>query len=136
MDRTILIIDDNEDDVLIAERTIAKLSREVKTLAVPNGEAGLALLRTMEALPAFILLDLKMPGMGGIEFLRAIRSDERFKGIAVAVLTHSDLKSDVADSQHAGANVVLRKTFSMEKFKAEIREIMERWLPQLVIPAP
>ncbi len=67
MSRTVLIIDDNENDILITKRVLSKMGRDIKVEAALNGEAGLELLQGGHPLPTLILLDLKMPGMDGIE---------------------------------------------------------------------
>jgi CheY-like chemotaxis protein len=128
MERTVLIIDDNEDDVLIAERVLSGIGGNIRTEAASSGEAGLALLRGGKALPALILLDLKMPGMGGIEVLQRIRGDKDMRHIPVVVVTHSDLMADVAASYKAGANAVLRKAVDVDQFRKEVKRVLERWV--------
>lgn len=128
MRQSVLIIDDNQDDVLIAKRVLSRLKRGVRTEVASDGEAGLALLAAEETLPSLILLDLKMPRMGGIEVLRKIRGDHRFKGIPVIVVTHSALESDVSACVEAGANEVLHKAFDFELFSKEIETVLDRWL--------
>lgn len=124
----VLIIDDNQDDVLIAKRVLSRLKRSIRTEVAPGGTEGLSLLSGEETLPALILLDLKMPGMDGVEVLRRIRGDGRLKDIPVVVLTHSALESDVAACYKAGANGVLHKAFDIDRFSREIGAVLERWL--------
>lgn len=124
----VLIIDDNQDDVLIATRVLSRLRHDVKTEVASDGEEGLNMLYNAKTLPALILLDLKMPGMGGVEVLRRIRSDLRLESVPVIVVTHSALESDVAACREAGANGVIHKAFDIERFSREIETVLERWL--------
>ena len=59
MQQTILIIDDDENDVLITKRALLKIDPEIRVETAASGEAGLAFLRNGSELPALILLDLK-----------------------------------------------------------------------------
>ncbi len=128
MTQTILIIDDSQDDVLITKRVLSRIRQDIRTEVAFSGEKGLALLRDGGALPSLILLDLKMPGMGGLEVLRVIRSDKRLKDIPVVVVTHSALESDVAASYNAGANGVLHKEFNIDQYCKDIESLLVRWL--------
>ncbi len=125
---TILIIDDSQDDVLITEMVLAKVGRDLATQSASSGEEGFAVLKDGKVNPALILLDLKMPGMGGIEFLRRIRSDEGLKHIPVVVVTHSSLDVDVKASYAAGADGFVQKAFDMDQFGREIQRALDRWL--------
>ena len=125
---TVLIIDDSQDDVLIARRVFSRLKRGIRTEVASDGEEGLAFLGRERTLPSLILLDLKMPGMGGIEVLRRIRGDQRLKSVPVIIVTHSALESDVAACLEAGANAVLHKAFDIDRFGKEIEAVLDRWL--------
>lgn len=122
MKRTVLIIDDSEDDILLTQMVLAKIGLEIRTESALSGGQGLALLGDGRPLPSLVLLDLKMPGMGGLDVLRAIRSNERLRGIPVIVVTHSDLESDRDSCYDAGANSFLHKSVDMDRFAVEIRE--------------
>ncbi len=128
MERTVLIIDDSEDDILLTQRVLAKIGQQIRTEAALNGEQGLALLREKTALPSLVLLDLKMPGMDGLDVLRVMRSDERLRRIPVIVVTHSDLESDREASSRAGANSFLNKSVDLDRFAFEIRSELEKWM--------
>lgn len=125
---TVLIIDDNQDDVLITRRVLSRLKRGIRTEVASSGSEGLSFLKKERDLPALVLLDLKMPGMDGIEVLRRIRGDQRLKSMRVIVVTHSTLESDVAACYEAGADGVLQKAFDIERFSREIEGALDRWL--------
>ncbi len=125
---TILIIDDNEDDVLLMKVALEKTGRYFKTEVAASGEVGLALIREGKTPPKLVLLDLKMPGMDGLEVLREIRNDESFGRMPVVVVTHSDLKSDKQAAVEAGANSYLHKATDLDQFRKDLEYILERWL--------
>jgi len=127
---TILIIDDNLDDVEITKRTLARMDRELKVETALRGETALELLRREEALPALILLDLKMPGMSGFDTLRKIRADERMKHIPVIIVTSSSLEADEKAGYEAGADAFLHKAFDIDRFERDIKSVLDRWLKQ------
>ncbi len=124
--KLILIIDDSEDDILLTQMALSKLGRKIKVESALGGEEGLAALRDGSALPAMILLDLKMPRMGGLDILRAIRKDERLCRIPVIIITHSDLESDKEASYKAGATGFLAKSIDLDRFTKDIGWLFER----------
>lgn len=123
-----MIVDDDPDDTEMTKRVLSKSGFEVKVEAVLHGEAALELLRKEDDLPSLILLDLKMPGMGGIDTLRRIRADERLKNITVVILTNSLLEADKKESYDAGANGFLQKAFDIDRFGRDVLSALERWL--------
>jgi two-component system response regulator len=128
MTHNILIIDDNPDDVEIAKITLAGMDRELKVETAPRGEDALDLLRSGKALPSLILLDLKMPGMSGFDVLRKIRADERTKPIPVIIVTASSLEADEKEGYEAGAEAFLHKAFDINRFRRELKSLLERFL--------
>jgi CheY-like chemotaxis protein len=127
VDQTVLIIDDNEDEVLLAKKVIAKTGLKMRTEVALSGKAGIELLER-GTLPALIMIDLKMPGMSGVETLRRIRADKRFADIPVVVATNSSLTSDRQDAIDAGADVFFQKSFDIEEYGREITRLLERWM--------
>ncbi len=128
MQPTILIIDDNEDDVLLMKLVLSKTGRDLRTEVAFSGEAGLALIGGGKTSPELILLDLKMPRMDGIEVLRKIREDMSLNRIPVVIVTHSDMESDQQASIKAGADSFLHKASDINQFKKDIEHILDRWL--------
>jgi CheY-like chemotaxis protein len=128
MQPTIIIIDDNEDDVLLMKLVLSKTGRDFRTEVALSGEAGLTLIRGENTSPKLILLDLKMPGMDGIETLRKIRDDETLCKIPVVIFTHSDLPSDEQAAVKAGADRFLHKATDLGQFKKDIECVLDRWL--------
>jgi len=128
MQPVILIMDDNEDDALLTKLVLSKMKWGFKTEVALSGEAGLALIQGGNLRPNLILLDLKMPGMDGIEVLRTLRGDKRLSSIPVVIVTHSGLKSDEQACVNAGANSYLHKSTDINQFKKELECILICWL--------
>lgn len=123
----VLVVDDDPDDREITGRALAKIGCGVTCMTACRGEEALALLRGCADLPSIILLDLKMPGMNGIDTLRAIRSDDRLKHIPVVIVTNSTLESDRSAALAAGANAFLHKAFDLDQYGRDIEDQLERW---------
>lgn len=98
MDRTtnILLVDDDEIDVMNVRRAFKKGKIENPLFHAEDGLAALEMLRdgSIPKHRRLVLLDLNMPRMNGIEFLRALRDDPELHGTAVVVLTTSDEERD------------------------------------------
>lgn len=126
---TILIIDDEFDDIELATIALNESRPDIDVKSALGGIPALALLRSRGDKSELILLDLKMPGMNGIEVLRAIRADDRVKEIPVVVVTSSSLKSDRVKAIAAGANDYIQKPMSLDQFIQDLKPILHRWLP-------
>lgn len=126
--KKIMIIDDSEDDVLLTQMVLTKIGKNIKIETALSGEAGLASLRSKGTPPSLVLLDLKMPGMDGLNVLCAIRADERLRSIPVIIVTHSDLESDKGTCYKNGANSFLSKSVDLDQFKENLRKELERWV--------
>ena len=84
--------------------------------------------------PRLILLDLKMPRLGGIEVLRRLKTDERTKIIPVVVLTSSAEEQDVVESYKLGVNSYLVKPVEFSAFTAVITQTGLYWAVMNRIP--
>jgi CheY-like chemotaxis protein len=138
----ILLVEDNHMDV---ELTLDAF-REAKLInvihVVSNGQEALDYVfgrgkyadRVMYPMPNLILLDLKLPGIGGIEVMRCIKATPILKRLPVVILTSSQDEGDRALSYDIGANSFLVKPVSFEGFLAVVRQIEGYWLSLNVAP--
>ncbi|QSW88421.1 response regulator [Flavobacterium endoglycinae] len=100
----ILLIEDDELDTISVERSLKKLEIEYTLHTAYNGLEALQLLRGIEhpLIPDVILLDINMPKMNGIEFLKILRRDERLKELKVFVMTTSSEGTDRTAAEDLG----------------------------------
>ena len=78
--------------------------------------------------PSVVLLDLKLPRVGGLEVLRRLRADERTRVLPVVVLTTSMEERDLIESYHLGANAYVRKPVDFGEFLTAVRQLGLFWL--------
>jgi CheY-like chemotaxis protein len=102
----ILLVEDNLSDAELTVRSLRKIGTKQKVLRLSDGAEALDFIfrkaRFSErdaALPKLILLDLKMPRVGGIEFLRRLRQDAATTDIAVAILTSAVIDKNFLENQ-------------------------------------
>lgn len=93
---SILLVEDDELDIISVQRSLKKLDGEYELHVAYNGKEALSLLldRQPALIPDVILLDLNMPKMNGIEFLKVLRSNEKLKAIQVFIMTTSAETAD------------------------------------------
>jgi CheY-like chemotaxis protein len=127
----ILLVEDDVVDVKTVERAFRELGIAAPLVHRASGEDALEWLRALpdaaDRLPAVILLDLNMPRMNGLEFLRIVKSDPALKRIPVIVLTTSQEESDRAASFELGAAGYVRKPVDFEKFVDAMRIVNRYW---------
>ena len=84
--------------------------------------------RDARDVPALVLLDLKLPKLGGIEVLRQIREDERTRYVPVVILTSSSEEEDIVASLESGANSYVRKPVDFGRFVEQVQRLQVYWL--------
>ena len=78
--------------------------------------------------PRLILLDLKMPRVGGKEVTRALKGDERTRNIPIVIMTSSKEETDIADTYRLGANSYIVKPLDFEQLAEVARQAGYYWL--------
>ncbi len=127
--RCILLVEDNPDDVGLTMRALRKNQLDLEVVVAHDGaEAMEALVGDKRKQPSLVLLDLKLPGMGGLELLRRIRSTYQTRLLPVVVLTSSREESDLIDSYSLGANGYIRKPVNFSEFVEVVRQMTLYWL--------
>ena len=126
--RMIFIIDDSPTDIELTTIALEATGREIVVRSATDGKSALAMLRNGLCMPTLILLDLKMPGMSGIEVLRAIRADDLLRYLPVVVVTSSALESDKKEALAAGASDYIQKPLVLDQFSKELESILRRFL--------
>jgi len=126
--KPILLLEDDTVDAMTVKRALKDLQILNPLIRTGNGEEGLAYLRDEKnPRPCVILLDLNMPKMNGLEFLKVVKSDERFKKIPAIVLTTSrDDQERVRGFQLNVAGYIV-KPVDYTKFVEAVRIVHLYW---------
>lgn len=122
--KPILLVEDDIVDTMTVERALNDLEITNRLIRTINGEEALEYLKSdSKEKPCVILMDLNMPKMNGIEFLKIIKSDEALKEIPVIVLTTSSEEQDIDESFKLGVAGYMVKPVDYEEFLEKIRAI-------------
>jgi len=126
--RPILLVEDDSIDAMAVKRAIKEMKLANTLVHKKNGEEALAHLRDQaNAEPCLIFLDLNMPKMNGLEFLKVLKSDPNLKRIPVVVLTTSNEQRDVVESFKYGVAGYMVKSVDYEKFSQTMKVIDQYW---------
>ncbi|HMB44464.1 MAG TPA: response regulator [Candidatus Methanoperedens sp.] len=134
--RSILLVEDNPDDVALTLRALNKNNIANEVIVAKDGVEALDYLFGEGAyagcdatsVPAVILLDLKLPRIDGLEVLERLRKDERTKFAPVVILTSSKEEQDLVRSYKLGANSYIRKPVDFTRFSEAVRQLGLYWL--------
>ena len=134
--KTILLIEDNPDDVELTLRAFKKSNILNEVVVAQDGVEALDYLfatgaytgRDTTLMPQLILLDLKLPKLDGMEVLRHMRADDRTRLLPVVILTSSKEEQDIVDGYNLGANSYIRKPVDFARFSEAIRQLGLYWL--------
>jgi len=134
--KIILLVEDNPSDVGLTQRALAKSHVANELVVAEDGQEALDYLfgagayagREVTELPTLVLLDLKLPRVGGLEVLRQIRADQRTRRLPVVILTTSKEEQDVAQSYDLGANSYIRKPVDFTQFAQAVEHLGLYWL--------
>jgi CheY-like chemotaxis protein len=125
----ILLVDDDEVDVMTVKRAFAKANIVNKVFVATDGIEALQLLRA-DGVPSsrrLVLLDLNMPRMNGIEFLREIRSDPALQVLTVVVLTTSNEDRDRVEAYQLNVAGYLLKPVTFHSFADVMATLNKYW---------
>ncbi|MDF1656243.1 MAG: response regulator [Verrucomicrobiales bacterium] len=127
-----LLVEDDDDHAMLAERAIKKARIVNRIDRARDGVEAMQYLRgegehAGQPLPNIVLLDLNLPKKSGLEVLAEIRADERLKGIPVVILTTSGDEQDIADAYGNNVNSYLRKPVDFEQFHQMVNDLCLYW---------
>src|SRR6266851_6384723 len=134
---TILLAEDDPNDVILFQRAMERASLSAESLkVVGDGEKAISYLsgqgiyadRDLYPLPALLLLDLKMPRKSGPEVLSWLRKQPQLRYMIVVFLTSSNSSEDVRLAYDAGANSYLVKPVEFIEMVEMIRNVSLYWL--------
>ena len=139
---SILLIEDDPNDVVLVRRAFQRTRSGIPLLVVPNGLEALKYLsgeppyddRQTYPVPDFVLLDLGMPKMSGLEVLVWIRAQPNLKRLPVIILTTSAHEEDAKKAYEAGANSFVVKPSSFDELVEAIRSLTDFWFDGSKLP--
>ncbi|MDQ3049808.1 MAG: response regulator [Bacteroidota bacterium] len=130
---TILLVEDDSVDVINVQRAFKKNNIKNPLSIAKNGLEALNMLRgengyeKIEPQPQVILLDLNMPQMNGLEFLKELRQDQELRSISVFVMTTSNEDRDRLDAYNLNVAGYILKPVSFEKFVSAVSILDSYW---------
>lgn len=126
-----MLVEDDEVDIMNLKRAFKKNNITNPLYIAGNGLEALELLRKCGAedmpLPKIILLDLNMPKMNGIEFLKELRKDETLHGLTVFVMTTSNKDNDIIEAYNLNVAGYILKPLSMDNFMNAVATLSNYW---------
>ncbi len=145
---TILLVEDEESDAKLLCRGFEKINILNRVIHLRSGDEALGYLagvgphsdRAQFPLPALILLDLKLPGLTGLQLLQWMRTQPAIRRIPVVVLTTDEDPDTVSAAYDLGANSYLIKSADPARILRMVKAIQNYWLelneaPQLMMGA-
>ncbi len=140
--KIVLLVEDNPSDIDLTRRAFEKSSILNPLVVAEDGQEAIDYLfethpdtgAFVNALPALVLLDIKLPIIDGLEVLRQIRAHERTRRMPVVVLTSSREEQDLANSYDLGVNSYIRKPVDFHQFVDAVKQLGMYWLILNEIP--
>ena len=135
-DARILLVEDDPQDVELLLRAFRSENVQSRIEVVRDGEEALDYLfcrgaykgRSSDQPPTLVLLDLKLPKIGGLQVLRELKASAECQSIPVIVLTSSGEQRDIAESYKLGVNSYIQKPVDIGEFRRAIKALALYWL--------
>ncbi|MBW1709674.1 MAG: response regulator [Deltaproteobacteria bacterium] len=132
----ILLVEDEEAHAELTKRAIRKTGNANRIDIVPDGEQALDYLmncgdysdKAEYPCPGLIILDIKLPGIDGIEVLKTIKQHPAVRQIPVIMLTTSENEADIEQSYKNYANSYLIKPVGFQEFEEKVMQIDSYWM--------
>lgn len=132
----ILIVEDNPDHLELTVLTLEELGVQAEVVVARDGAQALDYLfgqgehegRDTSKKPSFILLDMKLPKLSGLDVLRSVRSHPLTALVPVIMLTSSGERSDILACYESGANSFVRKPVDFVDFTEKLDRLQAYWL--------
>ena len=143
-EKLILVVEDNPDHLELTVLTLEEHGVLAKIAVARDGAEALDFLygqgvhagRDTQHQPTFILLDMKLPKLSGLDVLRSLRANPLTALVPVVMLTSSSEQSDIVACYQAGANSFVRKPVDFGEFTEKLNLLQAYWLGTNECPAP
>jgi two-component system response regulator len=134
--KLILVVEDNPDHLELTVLTLEDHGVSAEIAVARDGAQALEFLfgqgshagRDTHKQPAFILLDMKLPKLSGLDVLRSVRANPLTALVPVIMLTSSSERSDMVACYQAGANGFVRKPVDFAEFTEKLNRLQAYWL--------
>jgi two-component system response regulator len=137
----ILLVDDNEDDTLLAQRAFARVNVPHNLETLHSAREALDYLKCegkyasrRKTTPDLLLLDINMPGRDGFALLRALKADPALKKIPAVMLTSSVSREDITRCYEYGAASFMSKPDSFEGYSSLLAQFSSYWISVSLLP--
>lgn len=114
--KTILLVEDDDDDVYLFKQALADIQEDIKIMAVGNGVECMKLLRE-SPLPDLVFMDINMPLKNGLVCLEEIRNEKKLSRLKVVVLSTASTKKIIDLAYAKGADLYIPKSIDFERFR-------------------
>lgn len=135
-EKLILVVEDNPDHLELTALTLEDHGVTAEIAVARDGAEALDYLfgqgqhagRDTQKQPSFILLDMKLPKLSGLDVLRSVRANPLTALVPVVMLTSSSEQSDIAACYRSGANGFVRKPVDFAEFTEKLNRLQAYWL--------
>ena len=134
----ILLVEDSEFEAKLSTIAIQSISEATEIIHLSNGKDVIDYLECVNSYSStkkednlnikFILMDINMPKMTGIQALELIKNNSFIKNIPIIMLSSSDSVSDVLKSYQLGANSYIKKPIDFDQFKKSMQSTVQYWI--------
>ncbi len=141
-ERSLLIVEDNDKDFELVQWALKKVAIQATVYRCGDGQEALDFLyhqgsytdETKAPRPTVVLLDLRLPGIGGQEVLERLKSDEKLKIIPVVVWTSSSEREDIENCLKQGANSYILKPMDIHMLMDVLKCLNQYWFEVALLP--
>ena len=121
----VVLADDDEDDRLFFSEAFDELKINTKVSTFNDGVYLMDYFNSEDAiLPQVLFLDLNMPRKSGLECLKELRADDKFKDVAIAIYSTSSSEEDVENTFVLGANIYIKKPSDFKSLKKVLSDVV------------
>lgn len=121
-DRRILVIDDDPKVLELVAKWLRRAGRPWKVEGADDGYEGLLKLGVFR--PHLLILDLRMPGLNGLQVCQRVRANPAMQGVRILAITAFDAEGVEAEARKAGADGFLAKPFDLVRLEAEVMRLL------------
>ena len=139
--RTIVIVEDSEEDFAAIQRVFRRAPTDVQLVWYRDGEEVMKVLvnvgrhvSTGHDTPGMLLLDLNLPGIDGREILAWIKRDVILKSVPVVIFSTSSSPKDIAFCYEHGANGYMVKPLNFTQFEKKLLLFSDYWTQAMIVP--